>query len=111
MKDAGFVELFSDYDSLLLGSWEIFHFLPKKGTVLENVQSIYGKRPLRILKEAVARWLSHGRASQRILDCFKEFLEKIDHICLQAKEIDIRGYQNMLMEHCIVFCLCLMKIG
>ena len=53
-------------------------------------------------------WLTYGRASQRILDCFKELLETIDHICLETKETDIRGYRNMLMEHHIVFCLCLM---
>ena len=80
----------------------------KEGGVLENIQSIYGKRPLKILKAAVTHWLTHGRASQRILDCFKELLETTDPISLQTKETDIRGYQNMLMEHHIVFCLCLM---
>ena len=63
---------------------------------------------LKILKTAVTRWLTQGRAFQRILDCFKELLETIDHICLETKETDIRGYRNMLMEHRIVFCLCLM---
>ena len=108
MKDVDFAELLIDYDSLLLGIWKMFHFSPKKGAVLEHVQSIYGKRPLKIIKAAVTRWLTHGRASQRILDCFKELLETIDHICLETKETDIRGYRNMLMEHRIVFCLCLM---
>ena len=85
----------------------MFHFSPKKGPVLENVQSIYGKRPLKILKAAVKKyWLTHGRASQRILDCFKELLQAIDHICLETKETDIRGYRNMLMELPIIFCLC-----
>ena len=60
MKDADFAELLIDYDSLLLGIWKMFHFSPKKGAVLENVQSIYGKRPLKILKAAVTRWLTHG---------------------------------------------------
>ena len=52
--------------------------------------------------------MTHGRASQRILDCFKELLETKDHICLETKETDIRGYRNMLMELHIIFCLCLM---
>ena len=50
MKDVDFAELLIDYDSLLLGIWKMFHFLPKKVAVLENVQSIYGKRPLKILE-------------------------------------------------------------
>ena len=70
----------------------MFHFSPKKGAVLEKVQSIYSKRLLKILKAAVTRWLTHGRASQRILGFFKKLLETIDHICLETKETDIRGY-------------------
>ena len=85
----------------------MFHFSPKRGAFLENVQSIYDKRPLKILQAAVTCWLAHGRALQRILDCLKELLEAIDHICLETKETDIRGYRNMLMEH-LAFCLCLM---
>ena len=108
MKDVDFAELLIDYDSLLLGIWKMFHFSPKKVAVLENVQTTYGKRPLKILKAAVTNWLTLGRASRRILDCFKELLETIDHICLETKETDIRGYRNMLMEHRIVFCLSLM---
>lgn len=107
IKDANFAELLIDYDSLLLDIWKMFHFSPKKGAVLQNVQSIYGKRPLKILKAAVTRWLTHGRVSQIILDCFKELLETLDHICLETKET-VRGYGDMLMEDCIAFCLCLM---
>ena len=80
MKDADFAELLIDYDS----------FIPSK-----------------ILKAAVTRWLTHGRASQRILDCFQGLLETKDLICLETKETDLRGYRNMLMEHRIIFCLCL----
>ena len=108
MKNVYFVELLMDYDSLLLGIWKMFHFSSKTGAVLEHVQSIHGKRPLKIFKAAVIRWLTHERASQRILDCFKYLLETKDHICLETKETDVRGYRNMLMEHRIVFCLWLM---
>ena len=64
IKDADFAKLLTDYDSLLLGIWKMFHFSPKKGAVIENFQSIYDKRPLKILKAAATRWLTHGRASQ-----------------------------------------------
>ena len=55
MKDVDFAELLIDYDSLLLGIWKMFHFSPKKGAVLEHVQSIYGKRPLKIIKATITR--------------------------------------------------------
>ena len=107
MKGANFAKLLIDYNSLLLAIWKMFYFSLKKGTVLENIQSIYGHsiylRPLKILKAAVKCWVTHGRPLQRILDCFKELLETIDHTWLEAKETDIRGYGNMLMEHQIVF--------
>ena len=63
MKNVDFAELLIDYDSLLLGIWKMFHFSPKKGAVLENVQTTYDKRPLKILKAAVTSWLALGRAS------------------------------------------------
>ena len=109
IKDANFAELLTGFDSFLLGIWKMFYFSPKKVAILENVQSIaLSKRPLKFLKAAVTHWLMHGRASQKILDCFKELFQTIDHICLETRETDIRGYQNMLMEHHIAFCLCFM---
>ena len=108
MKDPDFSELLMDYDAVLLGLWKTFHYSPKKGALLESVQMIYGKKPLKILKAAVTRWLTHGRASQRILDCFKELLETVDQICLDTNESEVRGYRTMLIQHKIIFCICLL---
>ena len=108
MKDSDIGELLSDFDALLLGLWKMFRYSPKKGTVLENVQMIYGKKQLKIIKAAVTRWLTHGRASQRILDRLPELLETMDHICQDTNECDVRGYRAMLMEDRIIFCTCLM---
>ena len=70
MKYIEYAELLLDYDAVLLGMWKMFHYSPKKGATMESVQNIYGKKPLEMLKVAVTRWLTHGRASKRILDCF-----------------------------------------
>ena len=70
---------------------------------LENVPLFAKERCSSPKKAAVTCWLTNTRASQRILDCFKEFLEIIDQICLETKETDVRGYRNILMEHSIVF--------
>ena len=47
----------------------------KKGAILKLVQNICGKKPYKMLKAATTRWLTHGRASKRILDCFHNLME------------------------------------
>ena len=42
----------------------MFHYSPKKGTILENNLFINGKKQLKIIKAAVSRWLPHDRPSQ-----------------------------------------------
>ena len=108
MKHPDYSELLMDYDAVLLGLWKMFHYSPKKGALLESVQMIYGKKPLKILKAAVTRWLTHGRASQRILDCFQELLETLDQICLDTNESEVRGFRTRLIQHKIIFCICLL---
>ena len=81
-----YLELLIDYDAVLLGLWKMFHYSPKKGALLETVQMIYGKKPLKILN-AVTRWLTHRRASQRIL----ELLETLDQIGLDTNVSEVRG--------------------
>ena len=55
--------------TLLLGLWKMFHFSPKHSSILESLQVIYGKKPLKNLKAAVTRWLTYGRSSECVLDC------------------------------------------
>ena len=64
----------------VIGRVENVSLLSKKGAILESVQSIYGKKPLKMLKTAVNRWLTNGRAFKQILGCFSELKETIDQI-------------------------------
>ena len=86
----------------------MFHYSPKKGAILESVQNIYGKKPLKMLKATVTRWLTHGRVSKRILDCFRELVETIDQFCLTTAESEARGYRALLTNHKAFFCVCFM---
>ena len=61
----------------------MFNCSPKTGSVLESGPSIYGKNPLKILRAAVTQWLTQGKVSKWILDCFGE---TIDQICLNTAE-------------------------
>ena len=85
-----------------------FYYSPKKGAILKSVQNIYGKKPLKMLKAAVTRWLTHGRSSKRVLDCFRELMETIDQICLNTAESEARSYRALLTNHKVLFCICFM---
>ena len=108
MKKIEYVELLLDNNAALLGLWKMFHCSPKKGAILESVQNIYVKKPLKMLKVAVTQWLSHGSASNWILDSFHELTETIDRICLNTAESEARGYRALLINHKVLFCFCFM---
>ena len=81
----------NDYNTLLLGLWKIFHFFPKYISLFQSFQVIYGKKPLKILKAAVTCWLTHGRASEHVIDCLLEILEALNQICIDTNESEVRG--------------------
>ena len=45
IKNKKFSNMLAYYDALLLGSWKMFHYSPKKGLILGSIQQIYGKKP------------------------------------------------------------------
>ena len=77
MKNKKFLNMLAGYDALPLGLWKMFHYSPKKGSILGWLQRIYGKKPLKILKAATTRWLTHGKSSERVSECSRELLLKI----------------------------------
>ena len=100
----------NDFDTLLLGVWKIFHFFPKRSSILESFQVIYGKKPLKILKAAVTRWLTHGRYSESVLGCILETLKALNQISIDTNESEVRGSRNLLMDHKVLFFICFSAI-
>ena len=86
MKDICLEEIISDYDTLLLCLWEIFHFSPKRSSILESFQVIYGKEPITLLKVAATCWLTHDRDSEYVIDYLLEILEALNQIYIDADE-------------------------
>ena len=80
----------------------MFEYSPKKGAILESVQSIYDKKPLTMLKAAVTRWLIHGRAStptksycaayQEYIDILKDLGETRKSLRFQGSQINIQNF-------------------
>ena len=108
MKHICLGEIINNYDTFLLGLWRIFYFSPKRSSLLESFQVIYGKKLLKILKAAVTCWLTHGRASEPVLDSLLEILEAHNQICINTKESEVRSCRNLLMDHKVLFFICLM---
>ena len=84
--------MLANCDALLLGLWKMFHYSPKKWSILGSLQQIYGKKPLKILKTATTRWLTYGKSSERVLECFRDLLLTLDQISTNTNESKARGY-------------------
>ena len=90
MKNQYLGELLSDFDALLLGLWKTFHYSPKKSSILESIQSIYGKKTFTNTESSNNTWITHGQASKRVIDCYRELLETMDMNCIDTNDADIR---------------------
>ena len=62
---------------------------------------------MKILKVATTRWLTHGQASKRVLDRFKEILITLGSIWEDTFRPELWCYRADMMEHVNIFTLCL----
>ena len=54
---------FKGFDSLLLNLYQLLMNSSVKQSIFEEVQAAYGLQSLKLVKAAVTRWLSHGKAA------------------------------------------------
>ena len=54
------------FDTLLISIWKTFHFSTVKQNVFENAQVEHNMKPTKIIKVAVTRWFTHGKACARL---------------------------------------------
>ena len=64
-------KVFENFDSLLLNSSLSMKNSSVKQAIFEEGQSVYELISLKFNKAAVTRWLSHGKAVQRVLDKYE----------------------------------------
>lgn len=62
-----------------------------KQAIFDEVQKAYELTSLKLIKAAVTRWLSHGKAAQRVLDRFETLVAALDEIYLRKSEPAVRG--------------------
>ena len=73
-------EDFVKFDSLLLNLFLLLKNSRVKSTIFEGVQTVYGLTSLKLIKAAVTRWLSCGKAAERVLDCCESLVVALDAI-------------------------------
>ena len=81
---------FEKCDSLLLNLFLLLKNSNVKSNIFEEVQNVYGLKTLKLIKAVITRWLSHGRAAERVLECYEPLIAALDEICLRKKELAVR---------------------
>ena len=88
---------FEKFDGLLLNIYLLLKHSSVQASIFEEVQKAY-LPSLKLVKAAVTRWLSHGKAAQRVLDRFEPLVAALDEMYLRKKEPAIRGFRDELIK-------------
>ena len=97
---------FQKFDSLLLNLFLLLKNSSVKQSIFNEVQNAYGLQSLKLIKAAVTRWLSHGKAAERVLDRFESLVAALDEIYLRKHEPAVRGVRDDLVEPKNIAMLC-----
>ena len=73
---------FKNFDSLLLNLYLLLKNSSMKQSIFNEVQCAYGLDSLKLIKDAVTCWRSHGTAAQLVFDCFEPLVASIGAMCL-----------------------------
>ena len=99
-------EDFKKFDGLLLNLYLLLKNRSVKQAIFDEVQKAYELTSLKLIKAAVMRWLSHGKAAQRVLDRFKTLVAALDEIYLRKSEPAVRGLRDDLVKPKTIVTLC-----
>ena len=99
-------EEFKNFDALLLNLYLLMKNSSVKQAMFEEVQSAYGLTSLKLIKAAVTRWLSHGKAAQRVLDRYEALVAALDAIYLRKNEPAVRGVRDDLVKPNTIATIC-----
>ena len=99
---------FETFDGLLLNLYLLLKNSTVKSSIFEEVQQSYEQTSLKLIKAAVTRWLSHGKAAQRVLDRYSQLLEALNIIYQRKKEPAVQGLIQQLTNPNDVASLCIL---
>ena len=91
-------DILQEFDSLLLNLYMMMKHSAVKSSIFEEVQTANGVLPLKLIKGAAIRWLSHGKACKCVLDRFEPLISALDTIYERKKEAAVRRIRNQLVQ-------------
>jgi hypothetical protein len=100
---------FENFDGLLLNLFLLLKHSTVKASIFDEVQRSYNLESLKLIKAATTRWLSHGKASQRVLDRFEPLIDALIAIHERKKEPAVKGLLEDLTEPETVATLCFLS--
>ena len=101
-----FYKQFENFDGLLLNLYLMLKNSTVKTAIFEEVQKSYDLKSLKLIKAAVTRWLSHGKAVQRVLVRYPQLLDALSEIYDRKKEPAVQGVLQQLTTPDTVATLC-----
>ena len=81
---------FVKFDSLLLNLYLLLKNSTVKSNIFEKVQNVFKLKSLKWIKAVTTRWLSHGKALERVLYRYESLVASLDAIYLRKKEPAVR---------------------
>ena len=97
---------FKNFDGLLLNLYLLLKNSSAKTSIFNEIQQSYNQPSLKLIKAATTRWLSHGRAAQRILDRYQALVEALETMYGRKQEPAVSGVMQELVkaETAATFC-------
>ena len=99
---------FETFDGLLLNLYLSMKNSTVKSSIFDEVQKSYDLTSLKLIKAAVTRWLSHGKAAQRVLDRYQPLVEALNTIYERKKEPAVQGIIQQLTTPDTIASLCIL---
>ena len=99
---------FENFDGLLINLYLLLKNSNVKQSIFYEVQQAYNLSSLKLIKAAVARWISHGQARQKVLDRCEALVAALDIIYLGKREPAVRGSCDDLIKPITTVTLCIL---
>ena len=85
-------------DSVLLSSWKMMKYSTVKNAVFGEAQETFGKKKDKLLKSSASRWLSHGKASKRLVLRYSCLIDALDAISEKGADQEVKGLREELLN-------------
>ena len=87
-----------EVDATVLALWKASKYPSIKASIFNSAQEAEGLEKLKLLKASLARWLSHGAATLRIINRSESVINSLDEIIHNKNDPGLMGIRTQLLE-------------